>query len=231
VQSNQCKDEIMDSENALRPEVVETCRAMNALGINKGTSGNISARVEGGFLISPTGTPYDQLTPDMVVRVGMDGCYTGTIKPSSEWQLHRDVYLSNPSHQAIVHTHSTYATALAILGKAIPAIHYTIAAAGGSDIRCARYATFGSEDLARNVVEAMQGRRACLMEHHGVLAAHRSLQRALSLASLVELLAQQYMICRAVQEPPVLGDDEIARVLEKYKTYGQQPAAAQIASA
>lgn len=221
---------VTDEELRLRSEVVKTCKAMNGAGINKGTSGNVSVRMGDGFLISPTGTSYDVLEASMVVFVGMDGRFEGDILPSSEWRFHRDIYESRKDLDAVVHTHSTYATALAILGLPIPAIHYSIAAAGGPDIRCAKYETFGSQALSDNALKALEGRRACLLEHHGVIAAHRSLARALSLAVTVEQLATQYMICRAVQEPPVLDDLEIERVIEKYKTYGHQPASPGVAA-
>lgn len=211
-----------EEEMVIRRELVETCRSMNSLGINKGTSGNVSSRYREGFLISPTGVAYDVLAPDMVVYVKMDGTYDGTIQPSSEWFFHRDIYLERSDLDAIVHTHSTYATALAILGMEIPAIHYSIAAVGGPNIRCAKYATFGTQELADNAMVALKGRRACLLEHHGVIAAHRTMKRALSVAVLVEQLATQYLICREVREPPVLDDEEIKRVIGKYQSYGHQ---------
>ncbi|MDF1585791.1 class II aldolase/adducin family protein [Marinimicrococcus flavescens] len=208
----------------LRVELVETCRAMNGLGINRGTSGNVSVRLGEGFLVSPTGVPYDALRPEQVVRMGWDGGFAGDLLPSSEWRFHRDVLAARPDLEAVVHTHSVHATALAIMGRGIPAIHYMIAAAGGPDIRCAPYATFGTQELADAVLAAMDERRACLLAHHGVIAAGRTLARALSLAVTVEELAQQYLLCLPHGEPPVLDEAEIATVLDKFKTYGQQPA-------
>jgi len=207
---------------ALRNALIETCQAMNRLQINKGTSGNVSVRVDGGFLISPTGIAYDKLTPDRVVPMRMDGTFDGDVLPSSEWRFHRDILHTRPDLNAIVHTHSTHATALAIMGMGIPALHYSIAAVGGHDIRCARYATFGTQELSDAALAAMDGRRACLLAHHGVIAAHADLGRALSLAVLVEELAKQYLLCRSLGEPPVLDEAEIDRVLVKYKSYGQQ---------
>ncbi|MCW5702493.1 MAG: class II aldolase/adducin family protein [Bradyrhizobium sp.] len=212
-------------ELALRTEIVESCRRMNSLGINKGTSGNISARYGNGFLISPTGVPYDQLTPDMVVAMSWDATFEGDVLPSSEWRFHRDILRARPDLDAVVHTHSTAATAVSILGKDIPAIHYAIASAGGPTIRCAPYEIFGSQELADRVVTALQGRRACLMAHHGVIAAHGSIGRALALAVTVEELAEQYLMCLPLGEPPRLSDAQIADVLVKFKTYGQQPKA------
>lgn len=213
-------------ELALRTELIEACRSMNRLGINRGTAGNISARYGDGFLISPTGIPYEKLAPEHVVAMNWDATFSGDVLPSSEWRFHRDILRSRPDLNAVVHTHSTHATAVSILQKDIPAIHYSIAAAGGPTIRCAPYEIFGSQALADRVVKALEGRRACLMAHHGVIAAHVSIARALALAVTVEQLAQQYMLCLPLGEPPILSDSEIADVLEKFKTYGQQGTAA-----
>lgn len=215
-----------DEERALRLEVIESCRAMNRLGINKGTSGNISVRHGNGFLISPTGIPYDKLQPEHVVAMNWDATYEGEVQPSSEWRFHRDILQARPDLNAVVHTHSTNATALSILGLEIPAIHYVIAAAGGSTIRCAPYELFGTQELADRVIVALEGRRACLMAHHGVIAAHVNIARALALAVTVEELATQYLLCLPMGKPPVLSDDQIAEVLVKFKTYGQQSSAA-----
>ena len=212
-------------ELTLRTEIVDSCRRMNSLGINKGTAGNISARYGDGFLISPTGVPYDKLTPDMVVAMNWDATFEGDILPSSEWRFHRDILKARPDFSAVVHTHSTAATTVSILEKDIPAIHYSIASAGGPSIRCAPYEIFGSQELADRVVTALHGRRACLMAHHGVIAAHVSIARALALAVTVEELAEQYLMCLPLGEPPILSDAQIAVVLEKFKTYGQQPKA------
>jgi L-fuculose-phosphate aldolase len=211
-----------NEELALRTELIEACRSMNRLGINKGTSGNISVRYGDGFLISPTGIPYDKLTPDHVVAMKWDATFAGDVLPSSEWRFHRDILKARADLNAVVHTHSTHATAVSILGKDIPAIHYVIAGAGGSTIRCAPYEIFGSQELADRVLEALEGRRACLMAHHGVIAAHASIARALALAVTVEELAHQYLLCLPHGEPPVLSERQIADVMEKFKTYGQQ---------
>ncbi|MCM2477260.1 class II aldolase [Rhizobium sp. CG5] len=212
----------MSDELSLRTELIEACRSMNRLGINKGTAGNISVRHGDGFLISPTGIPYDKLAPEHVVAMQWDATYKGDVLPSSEWRFHRDILMARPDLHAVVHTHSTYATSVSILEKDIPAIHYSIAGAGGPSIRCAPYEIFGSQELADRVVEALQDRRACLMAHHGVIAGHGSIARALALAVTVEELAHQYLLCLPFGEPPVLTDGQIAAVLEKFKTYGQQ---------
>ena len=214
-----------DEEMKLRTELVEACRSMNRLGINKGTAGNISVRHGDGFLISPTGIPYDALTPEQVVAMAWDASYAGDVLPSSEWRFHRDILHARPDLNAVVHTHSTHATALAVMGRQIPAIHYAIAGAGGDSIRCAPYELFGTQALADRAIEALEGRRACLLAHHGMIAAHVSIARALALAVTVEELAQLYLLSLPHGEPPVLSQAQIGEVLLKYKTYGQQAAA------
>lgn len=209
-------------ELKLRQELIEACCSMNRLGINKGTSGNISVRHGDGLLITPTGIPYEALQPEQIVQLDWDGNFDGDILPSSEWRFHRDVLHARSDLNALVHTHSTHASSVSILGRDIPAIHYMIAAAGGENIRCAPYATFGTQELADVILEAMKDRRACLLAHHGVLAGHVSIARALSLAVTVEELAQQYLLCLPFGEPMTLSDAEIAVVLEKFRSYGQQ---------
>lgn len=206
----------------LRLKLIEVCQALIPLGLTRGTAGNVSVRCGGGLLISPTGIPYDKLTPGLVVRLRMDGTYEGGVAPSSEWRFHRDILARRPELCAVVHTHSPHATAMAILGRNIPAIHYGIAAAGGGDIRCAPYALFGTQALSDAAVAALEGRRACLLGHHGAIACGRDLDGALALAVTVEELAQQYLLCRAVGEPPVLTDAQVAEALARYETYGQQ---------
>lgn len=206
-----------------RQAVVEGCRAMRRMRLTAGTSGNISVRTDGGMLISPTGMDYDAMEPRHVVAVRWDGSFEGTVRPSSEWRFHRDLLRARPDLGAVVHTHSLHATAVAILGRGIPAIHYTVAAAGGPDIRCAPYETFGTAALAARVVAAMDGRLACLMAHHGVIAAGATLDKALALAATVEELARQYLLLLPLGDPPVLPPEEMTRVLELFRTYGQQP--------
>lgn len=208
-----------------RAELVAAGRKLAESGVVKGTSGNLSTRQGEGFLITPTGVPFELVTPEQIVHMAWDGSYEGDVLPSSEWRFHRDLLHTRPEFHSVVHTHSMHATALSIMERPIPAIHYKIAAAGGADIRCSRYATFGEQALADAIVEAMQGRKACLIAHHGVVAAERSLQRAVALAITVEELAQQYMLCLPLGDPPLISAEEIAVVLEKYKTYGQQRSA------
>lgn len=203
-----------------RAAIVAAMRRLNQLGLVKGTAGNVSVRCDGGFWITPSGVPDTQLAPERMVRIRWDGSAFGALRPSSEWPMHRDVLLARPEFGAVVHTHSTHATAVAILGHDIPAVHYMIAAAGGHDIRCASYATFGSPELGLAAAAALQGRRACLLAHHGVLAAHADLDRAVALAVTVEELAELYLKVLP-HGARVLPIDEMQRVVEKFKTYGQ----------
>ena len=152
---------------ALREAVVQTCRDMSRLGVAKGTSGNVGVRHGEGFLISPTGITYDQMRPEQVVQVFWDGSFDGETLPSSEWRFHRDILFHRREFNAVVHTHSMHATALSIHARGIPAIHYRIAAAGGPDIRCAEYATFGEQALSDNALKALEGRKACLLAQIG----------------------------------------------------------------
>jgi L-fuculose-phosphate aldolase len=210
------------SEQALRQELIDTCLAMNRAGINQGKSGNASARIDDGFLVTPTGIPYDDLAPNDIVPMRFDGSHQGKRLPSSEWRFHRDILAARPEINAIVHTHATYATTLACLGRSIPPFHYMVAKAGGSDIRLAPYAIFGSQELSDHAVAALDGRLACLLANHGMIALGATLPKALDLAIEVEALARQY--CQAVQigEPILLDDGEMARVIEQFRTYGQQ---------
>ncbi len=208
----------------LRQQLIATARRMNALGINQGTSGNVSARIAGGLLITPSGVAYEAMTPADLVEMDFDGawrCPRAGRRPSSEWRFHLDILRSRPEFGAVVHSHSTNATALACLRREIPAFHYMVAVAGGDSIRCARYATFGSAALSANALAALDGRRACLLANHGLIAAGADLAAALALAVEVETLAAQY--CRALQvgAPKLLSRAEMARVLAKFEAgYG-----------
>jgi L-fuculose-phosphate aldolase len=207
-------------QSRLREQILVTARAMNASGINRGTAGNVSARYQEGFLITPSGLPYDLCTPRRLARVGLDGVVVGAGKPSSEWRFHRDIYAARAEIGAIVHTHSPCATSLACLGQPIPAFHYMVAAAGGADIRVAAYATFGSQELSDHALAALEGRMACLLDRHGVIATGSDCSRALALAAEVENLAEMYCRVLALGEPRVLDTEEMARVLEKFRSYG-----------
>ena len=203
----------------LREAIIATARAMNDVGINRGTSGNVSARVAGGFLVTPSAVPYAMTMPDDIVKVDDGGNSSGRRHPSSEWRFHRDIYLRRPEVQAIVHTHSPFATTLACLDRGIPAFHYMIAVAGGSDIRCAPYATFGTQELSDHAVAALDGRRACLLAHHGMISVGDDLESALALAIEVESLAEMYWRALQIVEPDTLDPDEMKRVLAKFGAY------------
>ncbi len=193
---------------------------MNALGINQGTSGNISLRHGEGMLITPTSVPYHAMTEDQIVYMAMDGSFADGQRPSSEWRFHLDVLRSRPTAHAVVHAHPTYATILAIMGLEIPPVHYMVAAAGGDSIRCAPYATFGTPELSEHAVKALEGRYACLLAHHGMIAIGPSLEKALWLAVEVETLARQYHGCLQIGTPALLASDEIERVRQKMAGYG-----------
>lgn len=207
-----------------RREIIDTARRMDALGLNRGTSGNVSARVDGGLLITPSGIPCEECRPGDIVEMGMDGGTHSRRRPSSEWRFHRDILAARPEVGAIVHAHSPFATTLACLGRGIPAFHYMIAVAGGRDIRCAPYATFGTQALSDAAVKALLGRRACLLANHGMIVVGPAPKAALALAVEVEALAEQYWRVLQVGEPTLLDDAEMDAVLEKFRTYGQDAA-------
>ena len=213
------------TETDLRRRMVDTCRAMNAEGINQGTSGNLSARYGDGLLITPSSLPYDQMTPDDLVFMSFDGAYDGARRPSSEWRFHRDILQARTDVDAVLHCHSVFATSLACHHRPIPAFHYMIGVAGGTDIRCAPYATFGSQALSDGVLEALVDRLACLMGQHGQIALGATVEKALWLAVEVETLARLYLQALPLGEPPVLPDDEMARVIGQMQRmqYGQDP--------
>jgi L-fuculose-phosphate aldolase len=207
-------------ENEKRLAIIDACRRMNALGINQGTSGNISLRHGKGMLITPTSVPYDEMTAEQIVLMDMDGSFAPGQRPSSEWRFHLDILRSRNEVEAVVHAHPTYCTILSIMGLEIPPIHYMIAAAGGESIRCAPYATYGTPELSRHAVKALEGRFACLLGHHGMIAIGQSLAKALWLAVEVETLARQYHGCLQIGQPPLLSREEIERVRNKMTGYG-----------
>jgi L-fuculose-phosphate aldolase len=204
----------------LREAVIATALGMNALGINRGKSGNVSARTDSGFLVTPSGMAYGDIRADDVVAMSADGVATGTRQPSTEWRFHRDIYAARPDVQAIVHAHSPFATTLACLDRGIPAFHYMIAVAGGSDVRCAPYATFGTQELSSHAVRALDERRACLLAHHGMIAVGESLPGALALAVEVETLAEMYWRALQIGEPQPLSAAEMTIVLDRFSRYG-----------
>jgi len=214
-----------NDERALREAVIGTALAMNSAGINRGKSGNVSARWRDGgfdgFLITPTGVPYGETAPEQIVAMSLGGEARDAMLPSSEWRFHRDIYVSRADAQAIVHTHAPFATSLACLHRGIPAFHYMVAVAGGKDIRCAPYATFGTQELSDHALAALEGRDACLLANHGMIAVGASLAKALALAVEVETLAEMYWRALQIGEPVLLPDAEMEVVLERFRTYGQ----------
>lgn len=206
----------------LRADLIATARALQPAGLNKGTSGNVSVRDGDGFLITPTGLPYDTLTPDDMPRMALDGTWSGTRKPSSEWRLHRDLYAARPEAGAVLHAHSPFAVSLACLRRDIPPFHYMIARFGGDTVRCAPYAIFGSQELSTAAMRAMDGRKACLLANHGLLVAGRDLAEAFALAVELEELCEQYWRACQIGPPVLLTAAEMSAVLERFKGYGQQ---------
>jgi len=207
-------------ERDKRQSIIDACRRMNELGINQGTSGNISLRHHDGMLITPTSVPYEKMRLEQIVFMGLDGSVAHAQKPSSEWRFHLDILRSRGEVNAVVHAHPPYATILSIMGLEIPPIHYMIAAAGGASIRCSPYATYGTAELSEHAVKALEDRFACLLGHHGMIAVGPSLPRALWLAVEVEALARQYHGCLQIGTPPLLSESEIERVRQKMAGYG-----------
>lgn len=209
-----------DAERALRGEIIRACREMDRRGINQGTSGNISVRWKDGLLITPSGLAYDTMAPEDIIFLAMDGTPRGPHNPSSEWRFHRDILRERADFNAVVHAHPAYATGVAITNRDVPAVHYMIAAAGGPTLRCGAYATFGTEELSRNALAALEDRSACLLANHGLIACGPTLPKAVWLAEEMETLCRQYVIALQAGEPVVLSDAEIAHVKEKFKSYG-----------
>lgn len=211
-----------DRHHSQRQAVVDACRRMNAMGVNQGTVGNISARVDGGFLISPTGVPYHQLEAEQIVEMDLDGGYRGDWLPSSEWRIHAAIYGARREAGAVVHTHAPHATAMSCLRVDVPAFHYMIAVTGGASLRCADYATYGTPELAEAMLRALEDRCVCLLANHGVVGFGPSLDKALSLVAEVDNLCRQYILARQAGEPVLLDEAEMARVLDIFRNYGRQ---------
>lgn len=198
---------------------------MNSSGLNQGTSGNISARRKDVMLITPSATPYDAMKPEMIAAMPLEGDYgawTGPLAPSTEWRFHLDIMRSRPDVGAIVHTHSTYATVLSIARKDIPACHYMIAAFGGSTIRCAGYARYGTKELSQHALKALDGRNGCILANHGMIALGPNLDKAMWLAVELETIARQYYLSLVLGNPVILSDEEIEETARGFATYGLQ---------
>lgn len=214
------------NENVLRAGLLATARAMASSGLNAGTAGNASVRSNSGFLITPSGLSYDDCSPEDMSLMAMDGSWQGPFAPSSEWRIHRDILAARPEAGAVLHAHSPFATALACLRRNIPAFHYMIARFGGKDIRCAPYATFGTQALSEAALQALEGRNACLLANHGMLVFGTDLRRTLALAIEFETLCEHYWRACQLGTPTILSSSEMDEVIERFKSYGHaQPAA------
>jgi L-fuculose-phosphate aldolase len=206
----------------LKKKIIWVCRKMNEMGINQGTSGNVSARTEDGFLITASGIPYDVMDDQHIVEMDLDGGYYGKYLPSTEWRMHMDIFKARPEAGAIVHTHSIYATALATLRKDVPPFHYMIGVTGGSSLRVRDYAEFGTQALSDTMLAALKDRSACLLANHGQIAFGANLDKALWLAGEIETLCQQYWAACLAGKPVILSDAQMKTVLARFKTYGKQ---------
>ncbi|SKA92832.1 L-fuculose-phosphate aldolase [Thiothrix eikelboomii] len=211
-------------EYQLRQAIIDQCLWMNAQGLNQGSAGNISARYKNQLLITPTAMAYTAMRPEMLAAIPLDGLspgeWQGSYQPSSEWRFHYDLMRSRPEIGAIVHTHSTYATSLAITRRSIPAVHYMIALFGGNTVRCAEYATYGTQALSDQILKAMEGRKACLLANHGMLVAGETLPKAMWLATELETLAQQYYHALQLGDAVILTEEQMAEVHAKLANYG-----------
>jgi L-fuculose-phosphate aldolase len=207
-------------DTSVRQSIIDACKSMTRQGINQGTAGNISVRWKTGLLITPSGLPYDEMTVDDIVYMNMDGSYQHKLAASSEWRFHRDILQNRADVNAVVHAHPIHATAFAICGMEIPAVHYMIAAAGGPTIRCAPYATYGTAELSDAVLEALVDRSCALLGNHGMIATGPDLREAMWLAVELETLCKQYAVALQVGTPRVLGTEEVEKTIEKFKDYG-----------
>ena len=210
----------------LRQQLIAAARGMEPARLNRGTSGNLSVRTiengAAGFLITPSGMPYAALSPEDIVFMHHDGRPAGLREPSSEWRIHRDIYAARPEAQAILHAHSPFATSLACLRRGIPPFHYMIARFGGDTLRCADYATFGTQALSDAAIAALQDRSGCLLANHGMMVFGRDPAHALALAVELEELCEQYWRSSQLGAPVLLDSAEMARVQEKFASYGVQ---------
>ena len=213
----------MPDEAELRSELVRVAQALDRAGFCPSKSGNVSVRWRDGLLITPTGLPYARMRPEDVIELDLFGeKQAGALDPSSEWPLHSGIYKARPDAEAIVHTHSPMATALSCARIGIPPFHYMIAICGGPGIRCAEYATFGSQQLADGAVKALWDRKAALLANHGLIAIGSTLEGARVIAAEVENLATQYLaLLQAGLEPTLLGEAELRRIAEKFESYGK----------
>lgn len=213
------------TENDLRRKIIQLCLDMNASGLNQGTSGNISVRFGKRMLITPSGIPYDKMQVEDIANMPISGnklSWEGPYKPSSEWHFHRTILKNKPDLNAVIHTHSTFATVLSIARNSIPAVHYMIGAFGGNTVECANYATFGTAELSKNIQKAMKNRTACLLANHGMVVGGVNLDKAMWAAIELETLAKQYYHARLAGDMVVLPEEEMDKIVELFKGYGQK---------
>ena len=212
-------------EQDLRVALIASASRLDSLGLNRGSTGHLSHRSmqdgQDGMLITPTGMGADDLRPQDLVWVGWNGEVRGDWQPSSEWHFHQAAYLARPDLQAVVHTHATHATALACLDRPLPAFHYMVAVAGGDDVPLVPYFTFGTQALSQGVAQALRERDACLLAHHGLVAAGPTLARAMKVMQEIEALCEAYLKALAVAEPAVLSSTQMAEVIDKFRSYGR----------
>ncbi len=214
------------NEKELRQALVEKCLELERLNINQGMAGNLSARSGDAMLITPTGVPYDKMTPAMIALMPIEtdyGAWSGPLAPSSEWRMHLDIMRARPEVGAVIHTHALYATTLSILHKPIPAVHYMIAAFGAPTIRCTKYAPFGTKELSDLAIQGLADRHGVLLGQHGMLATGRDLNEAMWRAVELEALAKMYVLALGIGRPQILPDAEVMRTVERFKFYGYQP--------
>ena len=208
----------MNSKQILCDAIIK----LNTLGLNHGSTGNCSIRKEEGFLISPSGIRNDSLKSEHIVLMKMDGTLVNPkkLQPSSEWLFHRDIFTSRKDVNAVVHTHSVYASALSVLGAAIPQFHYMIAVTGGKEIPCAQYAMFGTQELSDNILKSLGKQKACLMSNHGLITVGTDLKEAVDIAEEVEHLSKMYVVANMPRKPHLLSDEEMDDVLKRFQSYG-----------
>lgn len=215
--------ELPKDSTPLRADLIAAAERLVSSGLTRNTSGNVSRRVAGGFLVTPTGMAYDTLAPEDIVFIDEVGTPHGRRRPSSEWRMHFDLFASRLEVGVVLHAHSPFCTTLACLGRGIPAFHYMVAVLGGIDVRCSGYATFGTEALSRLALEALEGRKGCLLANHGMIVIGKDVDDAFKLGIELETLAEMYWRTLQIGEPTLLDDAEMARVLVKFSTYGNQP--------
>jgi L-fuculose-phosphate aldolase len=206
---------------AEREQLLGTMQKLLQCGLNRGTSGNASLRVKNGFLLTPTGMDVEDMIASDMVFMNEDGEYEGERKPTSEWMFHLDIMKQRPEISAVIHTHSMFATTLACLRKDVPPFHYMIAVSGGDSIRCAPYALFGSAALSQSALHALEGRRACLLANHGMIALGENIKQAFDVAVEVEALCEQYLRALQVGEPAILSEQEMREVFAQFKGYSK----------